>query len=170
MRWPLRRRSKDQELDEEILAHLAIETKRRVEDGETREEAERSARREFGNVAVVKEVTRGMWGYGQLESLAQDLKYAMQGMRRTPGFTAVAILILALGIGANTAILSVVDAALLRPLPFPDSERLVRVWSTKNGTPVGGPSPMDMRDFAAAAHGFEGMVVYDHWRKNVKNP
>ena len=106
-------------------------------------------------------------GYGQLESLAQDLKYAVKGMRRTPGFTAVAILILALGIGANTAIFSVVDAALLRPLPFPDSDRLVRVWSTKNGTPVGGPSPMDMRDFAAAAHGFEGMVVYDHWRKNV---
>jgi putative ABC transport system permease protein len=108
-----------------------------------------------------------MWGSRQLESLGQDLKYAGKGMRRTPGFTAVAILILALGIGANTAIFSVVDAALLRPLPFPDSDRLVRVWSTKNGTPVGGPSAMDMRDMAATAHSFEGMVVYDHWRKNV---
>jgi putative ABC transport system permease protein len=166
MRWPLRRRAKEEELEEEILAHLAIERKQRVEDGETPEEAERSARREFGNVAIVQEVTRSMWGYGQLESLAQDLKYAAKGMRRTPGFTAVAILILALGIGANTAIFSVVDAALLRPLPFPDSDRLVRVWSTKNGT-LGGPSPMDIRDMAAAAHSFEGMVVYDHWRKNV---
>jgi putative ABC transport system permease protein len=88
-------------------------------------------------------------------------------MCRTPGFAAVAILILALGIGANTAIFSVVDSALLRPLPFADSDRLVVVWSTKNGAPLGSPSFLDTRDFAAAAHSFEGMVVYDHWRKNV---
>jgi putative ABC transport system permease protein len=167
MRWPLRRRSKEEELDEEILTHLAIEAKQRVEAGETREQAERSARREFGNVAIVKEVTRDMWGYGQLEVLTQDLSYAAKTMRRTPGFTLVAILILALGIGANTVIFSMVDAALLRPLPFPESGRLVRVWSTKHGAPEGGPSPMDMRDFVAGARNFEGMVVYDHWRKNV---
>jgi len=108
-----------------------------------------------------------MWGYGQLEVLAQDLKYAGKAMRRTPGFTVVAILILALGIGANTVIFSMVDAALLRPLPFSESDRLVRIWSTKNGTPVGGPSAMDMWDFASAARNFEGMIVYAHWRKNV---
>ena len=167
MRWPLRRQSKEEELDEEILAHLAIEAKQRVDAGETAEQAERSARREFGNVAIVKEVTRSMWGYGQLEALAQDLKYAAKAMRRTPGFTLVAILILALGVGANTVIFSMVDAALLQPLPFPESDRLVRVWSTKNGMPVGSPSPLDMRDFAAATRYFEGMIVYDHWRKNV---
>jgi putative ABC transport system permease protein len=108
-----------------------------------------------------------MWGYAQLQSLSQDLKYAVKNMRRTPGFTAVAVLILALGIGANTAIFSVVNAALLRPLPFPDSDRLVKVYATKNGVPVGGPSGLDMRDMKAAAHSFEGMEVYDHWRKNV---
>ena len=167
MRWPLHRRAKEVELDEEILAHLAIEAKQRIEEGETPEEAERSARREFGNVALVKEVTRSMWGYGQLESLVQDLKYAVKGMPKAPGFTAAAILILALGIGANTAIFSMVDAALLRPLPFPASDRLVRIWSTKNGMSLGSPSRLDMRDLAAAAHSFEGMIVYDHWRKNV---
>jgi putative ABC transport system permease protein len=167
MRWPRRRQSKEEELDDEILAHLAIEVKQRVDAGETPEQAERSARREFGNVALVKEVTRSVWGYGQLEAFAQDLKYAGKAMRRTPGFTAVAILILALGIGANTVIFSMVDAAMLRPLPFPESDRLVRIWSTNNGTSVGGPSAMDMRDFAAAARSFEGMIVYDHWRKNV---
>ena len=167
MRWPLHRRSKEEELEEEILAHLAIEAKQRIEDGQTPREAERSARREFGNIAMVQEVTRSTWGYGRLEGLVQDLKYAGKGMRRTPAFTAAAILILALGIGANTAIFSVVDAAMLRPLPFPASDRLVRVWSTKNGMSLGSPSRMDMRDLAAAAHSFEGMVVYDHWRKNV---
>jgi len=167
MRWPLSRHSKNDELDEEILAHLAIETRQRVEAGETPEQAGRSALREFGNVGVVKEVTRGMWRYNQLETLVQDLKYAARGMRRTPGFTIVAILILALGIGANAVIFRMLDAALLRPLPFPDSNRLVRIWSTKNGTPIGSPSPMDMRDFAAGAQSFEGLIVYDHWRKNV---
>ncbi|HEY2014723.1 MAG TPA: ABC transporter permease, partial [Bryobacteraceae bacterium] len=167
MRWPLRRRTREDELDEEILAHLAIEAKQRIDAGEPAEQAEHSARREFGNVALVKEVTRGVWGHRQLEVLAQDLKYAAKAMRRTPGFTLVAILILALGIGANTVIFSMVDAALLRPLPFPQSDRLVRVWSTRDGTPVGGPSALDMRDFAAAARNFEGMIVYDHWRKNV---
>jgi len=108
-----------------------------------------------------------MWGYTQLGSLAQDLKYAGKGIRRSPGFAAVAILILALGIGANTAVFSVVDAALLRPLPFPDSDRLVRIWSTKNGASVGAPSPLDLRDLAAAAYSFERLIVYDHWRKNV---
>jgi putative ABC transport system permease protein len=166
MRW-LRRKSKEEELDEEIQAHLAIEAKQRVDAGETRAQAERSARREFGNVAIVKEVTRGMWGFGLLDALARDLKYAAKAMRRTPGFALVAILILALGIGANTVIFSMVDAALLRPLPFPDSDSLVRVWSTRNGTPEGAPSPLDMRDFAAATRYFEGLVVYDHWRKNV---
>ena len=167
MRWPLSRKSKNEELDEEILAHLAIETRQRVGAGETPEQAERSALREFGNVGMTKEVTRSMWRYNQLETLTQDLKYAARGMRRTPGFTIVAILILALGIGANAVIFRMLDEALLRPLPFPEPDRLIRVWSTKNGAPMGGPSAMDMRDFAAGAHSFEGLIVYDHWRKNI---
>ena len=97
----------------------------------------------------------------------QDLRYAARAIRRTPGLAAIAIFTLALGIGANTTIFSVVDAALLQPLPFPHSDRLVRIWSTRNGAPLGGPSPMDMRDFSAAAQGFQGTAVYDHWRKNV---
>jgi hypothetical protein len=99
--WRFRRRSKEQELDEEILAHLAIEVKRRIEAGEIPEDAERAARRQFGNVALVKEVTRGEWGFAWLGVLAQDAKYGMRAMRKTPGFAAVVILTLALGLGES---------------------------------------------------------------------
>src|ERR1051326_7180078 len=167
MRWPFRRRRREEDLDEEIQAHFAIDMKWRVEAGETPEAAARAARREFGSEALVKETTRSMWAWARLAALAQDLKYALKGTRRTPAFTAVAILILALGIGANTAIFSVVDAALLRPLPFAGADRLVKISATKNGVDVGGSSHLDLRDMLAASHTFEGMVVYDHWRKNV---
>ncbi|MGE5277064.1 MAG: ADOP family duplicated permease [Acidobacteriota bacterium] len=167
MRFPWRRKDKERDLEEEIQAHLALETELRIEDGQTPEDAERSARRDFGNVALVKEVTRGTWGYGWLDALAQDLKYACRRMRQAPGFTTVALLTLALGIGANTAVFSVVDAALLRPLPFPESDRLVRLFSTRNGARLDGISRLDARDLAAASRSFEGIVVYDRWRKNV---
>ena len=167
MRWPFCRRRREDDLDEEIQAHFAIDVKWRVEAGETPQAAARAARREFGSEALVKETTRSMWAWARLAALAQDLKYALKGMRRTPAFTAVAILILALGIGANTAIFSVVDAALLRPLPFAGADRLVKISATKNGVDVGGSSHLDLRDMLAASHTFEGMVVYDHWRKNV---
>jgi putative ABC transport system permease protein len=167
MRFLRRRRQREQDLDDEILSHLALEIEQRIADGETPADAERAARRAFGSVGLVKEVTRGMWGGGWRDALAQDLKYACRAIRKSPGFALVAMLTLALGIGANTAIFSVVDAALLRPLPFPDADRLVRISSTRNGVPLGGPSEMDLRDMASAARGFEGMIVYDRWRKNV---
>jgi putative ABC transport system permease protein len=167
MRWPFHRRSREQDLDEEIRNHLAIEIERRVEAGETPAEAELSARREFGNIPMVKEVTRSIWRKRWIDEIAQDVKYALRGMRKAPGFSLVAISILALGIGANTSIFSVVNAALLRPLPFRHADRLVTLYSVKNGVPIGSPSPPDIADFAAASQSFEKLVIFDHWRKNV---
>jgi putative ABC transport system permease protein len=167
VRWPFRRRSREQDLEDEILAHLAMEAQHRIDRGESPTDAERAARRDFGSVALAQEVTRTMWTGNQAASIARELRFAVRSLRKTPAFTAVAVLTLALGIGANTAIFTLVDDALLRPLPFPHSDRLVRILSTKMGAPTGGPSPMDLRDFARDARSFDGMVVYDHWRKNV---
>lgn len=101
-----------------------------------------------------------------MSTLAQELRYALRQLRKSPGFTLLVLGTLALGIGASTAMFGVMNAILLRPLPFSESDRLVRVLSVQNGR-VQGPSPLDARDFAAANHTFQNIVAFDAWRKNV---
>ncbi len=129
MRLPLWRRGRrNEELTEEIQAHLTLAEQEAVESGDSPKEAQYVARREFGNVAVAEEVTRDAWGWRWMAEMLQDVRYGVRNMLRTPGFTAVTILTLALGIGANTAIFSVVNAVLFRALPYRDAGRLV--WAT----------------------------------------
>jgi putative ABC transport system permease protein len=103
-----------------------------------------------------------------LNGLHQDLRYALRQLRKNPEFAAIAVLMLSLGIGTSTAMYAVLNAVLLRPLPFPNPGRLVRIFSTQRGS-VFGPSPLDLRDFAAQNQTFEQLAVYDVWRKNVSN-
>ena len=122
------RRRKERGLEEEVRSHLEMAAKERVERGEERKEAERAVRREFGNVGLVKEVTREMWGLRWLEDLAEDARFGLRTLSKNPGFTTIAVLTLALGIGANSAIFSLVNAILLKPLSYAHSERLVMAW------------------------------------------
>ena len=118
-------RKQEQELNEEVQSHLDMAAKERAERGEDKREAARAARREFGNLGLVKETTRDVWGWRWIEDFIEDARYGIRTLRKNPGFTAVAVLTLALGIGANTAIFSLIDAALLRSLPVRDSKQLV---------------------------------------------
>src|SRR5436309_9973087 len=150
----------DSDLDREIRAHLELEAEEQQEAGLPPDEARSAAHRAFGNVTVIKEDTRAMWGWNSLERLGQDLRYAFRVLRRTPRFTAVALLSLALGIGANTAIFTFVNAALLKPLPYPDADRIVALLQR----PLQGPgtTPVHPRSFVPwhdRAQSFEALAI-----------
>jgi putative ABC transport system permease protein len=144
----LRKERVEREMDEELRFHLWMRTQENLRKGLTPEEAERAALRRFGNVGRIKELCRDIRGGGLMETLVQDLRYGLRMMLRRPGFTLVAVLTLALGIGANAAIFSVVNGVLFRALPYRDPDRLMLIWETFRGRRSGVTAPnfIDWRD------------------------
>ncbi|HLJ88103.1 MAG TPA: ABC transporter permease [Candidatus Angelobacter sp.] len=145
---------------EEIQAHLALEADHRREEGEA--DAEASAKRAFGNIAMAEETfyEKGHWMF--LDHLRRDLRHGLRLMRRRPGFTAVVVLTLALGIGANTAIFSLLDAVLLRPLPYRDPGRLAMLWAedTLHNDQEEQVSLLNFADWKSQSHTFEDMALF----------
>src|SRR5580692_10311568 len=133
----LRQRIYD-DLSEEIREHLEEKTAELVASGMPAKEAERAARREFGNVTLIEEDSRGAWKWLSIESLFADLRYGLRMLGKTPGFTVIALTILALGIGSNIAVFSLIDALLLRSLAVPEPQELVHI----SFGPPGKPGPL----------------------------
>jgi putative ABC transport system permease protein len=170
-----RRRHRETDLDDEIRFHLEQEAQLRRDSGETPEAADLAARRAFGSVTLVKEVTRAMWGWTSIERIVQDLRIAWRGLRRSPGYVAVVVATLALGIGATTALFTVVNSVLLRPLPFPDPDRLVMVWERPPFRDVNGGQaitrnlvqPQNYLDWRARNTSFDGIAALQGLPMNV---
>lgn len=144
--WIRRRPDREHELDEEIRSHLAMATRDRIECGEPREAAGFSARRDFGNVTLIKEVTREVWRWNYVEHIFYDLRHSLRSLLKSPVFSLTVTLVFGVGIGANTTVFSIVNTVLLHPLPFQDSQEIVHV---RRRTDFGSSSSFSMHDYLA---------------------
>jgi predicted permease len=157
------RRRLDRDLDDELSFHLAMREADLVRDGLTPAGARAAARRQFGNVTHFKEQTHDMWTFEGLESLLQDVRFAFRTIRKSPGFSIVATAALAIGIGGNTAIFSMVDAVRARAMPYAHPDRLVQLWGNVARARVErrGASYPDYRDWRTQAKSFDDMAAFD---------
>jgi putative ABC transport system permease protein len=153
----------DRDLQEEIRLHLELREQEHIERGLSPEDARFAAQTNFGNRALLREISGDVWGWRWWEHFAQDIRYGARALLRTPGFTSIAVIALALGIGANTAIFSVVNAVLLRPLAYKDADELVTILH--DGTnPV---APANYIDWRGQSHSFQAMGAAEYWTPNL---
>src|SRR5271165_5793581 len=161
----------DRDLNDELATHLELHIADNVRAGMSPAEARRQALLKLGGLEQTKESVRDRRGFPFLESLLQDLRFGLRMLRKSPGFTAVAVLTLALGIGANSAIFSVVDAILLRPLPYPQPEQLVRIWesSGKYDSSRNVMNALNFMDWRDHSQSFESMAAISGLMTNLSS-
>jgi predicted permease len=156
-----RKREREADLDREIRCDLGLEADEQRERGLSPDQAIYAARRAFGNTSLIKEDTREVWEWVSLERLLQDVRFSLRLLRKSPGYAVFAVLALALGLGANVAVFSVVNAVLLRPLAFSNADRLVEVWEdgSRIGFPMQTPAPANYVDWKRRNHVFEDIAA-----------
>jgi putative ABC transport system permease protein len=156
------RRRQEVDLEDELSLHLEMETEANRRRGLSPEDARRAALVSFGGVEQAKEGCRESWAGRFLEVLGQDVRYGLRGLRRSPGFTAAVVLTLGLGIGANTAVFSLINGVLLKPLPYARGDQVVvlRQPDARSGNTDLGFSPLEVRDFREMTRAFDGLVEY----------
>ncbi len=172
LRGLFRKKEAEQDLDEELRGYLDASVREKVAAGMSPDAALRAARQEFGGLEAVKENTRAAGWESLVESFWQDICFGARILRKNPGFTVVAVLTLALGIGANTAVFSLVNAILLRPIPFADPGRLMMIWHTPPQTSFPGVarfivSPANYLDWSRQNHVFDQMAAIGFRRFNL---
>jgi putative ABC transport system permease protein len=166
-----RARRFERELAAEMRAHIDEIVDELIAEGMPPDEARAQAQREFGNHTRLAETCREKWAFVSLDEIGQDLRYAVRILRKSPVFTTVAVLTLALGIGTNTIIFSAVNGVLLRGLPYPQPDRLFAVWSRSQ---LRGAEPMhvsaaDFYDWRAQSQTFQSLAAYASWPMNLTN-
>ena len=160
LRSLLSRSRVEKDLDKELRFHLEQQIEENLAGGMTPDDARCAAMRRLGGAARIKEECRDMRRTNYVDNLVQDLRYAARTLVKAPGFAAIVILTLGLGIGANSAIFSVIDGVLLKTLPYPQPNRIVRVFFSSNTYPKFPLNPFDFRDFRARNHSFEALAAF----------
>jgi predicted permease len=169
----------DRGLADEMRLHMELRSERLEDAGLSPEQARAMARRRFGNPLLLRETSKDEWGWGWLEQVVQDVRFAARTLRKSPGFTATVVLTLALAAGASTSIFSVVNGVLLRPLPFDHPDRLVQIYGRNFASDVGRPAPdavtgpvgtIELAQYAAQSTTFDGFAAYDFGTRHLDGP
>jgi hypothetical protein len=165
----MRRRQIDADVSEELEIHRAMVREQLERSGLSPEDAAAASARTLGNVALAREDARDVWGWPLLERIWQDLRYGMRSLRKQPTFSATAILTLAVGIGATTTVVSVVEAELWRPLPFPAPDRLTAIYTSAPKTPTAweGISGPELRRWRAESQVFDDVAAFASIQRRV---